>query len=285
MIVHIQETKICNLSQEHSFILIGDDSGSISYLDPQNLQVISSYNMHTGPITCLSSLPNGFIASGGHDKLIKVWKHQQESNPLILQGHKDWINSLAALPDKKLASCSDDGQLKIWNLATQECEASIQSDPKSALHILFIPPRHILVSNNNGSVRYWDMLSHKLSLGSQYHEEAITKALFTINGEILTSSTDHTIIFIDKTERILFKGHSGIVFDILEVAPGIIASCSRDGYIYLWHTPKEITVENNAAPCQQKSSQRKSKPHKIQVAKKKQSRNNTKHQPLNNNKR
>ncbi len=69
-------------------------------------------------IPCIAFSPEGrFLASGSHDKRIRIYDVVARRSAETLQGHKETVTSLAFNPDGRyLASASQDGTIRIWEL-------------------------------------------------------------------------------------------------------------------------------------------------------------------------
>lgn len=63
---------------------------------------------HKPAVLCVLILKNGLFATGGADKVIKVW---DQNGKFIreLREHTDGVRKLIHLPDIGLLSCSNDG--------------------------------------------------------------------------------------------------------------------------------------------------------------------------------
>ena len=74
---------------------------------------------HQDLINSVAFSPNGqFIASGSHDKTIRIWNLADDKEIQKLEGHENWINSVAFSPDGQfIASGSHDKTIRIWNWA------------------------------------------------------------------------------------------------------------------------------------------------------------------------
>ena len=59
------------------------------------------------------------LASGSHDKTIRMWDMETGQLRTILKGHKNRVNSVAFSPDgRTLASGSRDKTIRLWDVET-----------------------------------------------------------------------------------------------------------------------------------------------------------------------
>jgi WD40 repeat protein len=75
---------------------------------------------HQGPVTSIAISPDGqTLASGSHDKTIKLWNLVTGGLSRTLTGHTKFVFSIAINPhEQTLASSSMDETIKLWNLQT-----------------------------------------------------------------------------------------------------------------------------------------------------------------------
>jgi WD40 repeat protein len=102
------------------------------------------------------------LASGGADRIVRVWELGRGGPPRTLFGHTDKITSLAFLADGRLVSGSVDRTVRIWNLATGQSDpfgGNIEGEVRSiaAATSRDAPfPNAILSGTDRGLIDLWD---------------------------------------------------------------------------------------------------------------------------------
>jgi WD40 repeat protein len=78
--------------------------------------------MHPGGVTALAFSPSGkMLATGGPDRIVRLWDVSTGRELRRFVGHKDALTAVVFLRDgSRLASGSKDGGLNLWNVATGE---------------------------------------------------------------------------------------------------------------------------------------------------------------------
>ncbi|KAJ5763114.1 hypothetical protein N7533_001795 [Penicillium manginii] len=101
--------------------------------------------------------PNGELASGSRDKMVRTWDPNTGKCLATLEGHEDTVVSVAWSKSGVLASGSIDGTIKIWDTAMRHCVATLKDGKSKVLSIDWSPGGVLLCSGcENGVIKIWD---------------------------------------------------------------------------------------------------------------------------------
>jgi len=137
----------------------------------------ATWKAHDGGILSLTFAADGkALASGGKDRLIRVWDLETNTEQVVLKGHSGDINALANAPDgKMLASGTPAGALRLW--APPGRESRRINSPRGGLTALAFPDnKTILSADGRNLVILWGVDGarrlHEWPLGSPVHSLA-----------------------------------------------------------------------------------------------------------------
>jgi len=111
---------------------------------------------HEKEINCVCVSPgNELIATGGQDKLGKIWT-KDLSLVSTLRGHKRGIWSAQFNPqDQLLATGSGDAIIKIWTLTEFTCIKQLEGQECSVLSLDWINGNQLVSSGSDGLIKVW----------------------------------------------------------------------------------------------------------------------------------
>ncbi len=126
------------------------------------LQATHSVRGHDKDINTVALSPNdAILASGGQDKLIKLWKSDDLEAIATLRGHKRGVWKVAfSSIDRILCSGSGDRTVRLWSMADYTCLKTLEGHSASVLTVRFVsfrmpPPNTIseadILDNENAS--------------------------------------------------------------------------------------------------------------------------------------
>jgi WD40 repeat protein/predicted Ser/Thr protein kinase len=165
---------------------------------------------HTNAVKTLAFSPHGeFIASGGADKTVRIWKEANGLQVYSLAGHSKMVTAVAWCPDQDV----------------------------------------VVSGGLDWSIRMWDTTTGKelKKLGPTSHTNTVTSLAVSADGETLASgSMDQTVMIWDLRKgvwRRSLKGHTGMVTCVeFRSDNAILASGGADRRVQLWvaDNPKEF---------------------------------------------
>jgi WD40 repeat protein len=184
------------------------------------------------------------LASGGQDKLVKLWDAATGRDLRTLKGHGDWVQAVAFSPDGKLlASGSRDQTIKLWAVATGQELRTLKGHTDAVNAIAFsVDGRVIASGGGDHTIRLWDMTTGRESSTLNGSFGPVLSVSFSPDGRTLASGNLVKAIEIwdlDTGQHLLtLQGHDAGVNSVTFSPDGrTLASGSNDRTAKLWALP------------------------------------------------
>jgi WD40 repeat protein len=107
-------------------------------------------------VFALASLPDGRLASGGADRLIRLWDVDQITQTARLAGHDGSVRAIAPLADGRLASGATDNTVRVWDLSSGKELARFEIDA-AVTAVAELPDGGIAVGDSTGRLHWLKM--------------------------------------------------------------------------------------------------------------------------------
>lgn len=171
----------------------------------RKLEATRTVVAHDQDINTLAIAPGDMmIASGGQDKLIKLWTHELEP-VAVLRGHRRGVWDVQFSPvDKVLASASGDKTIKVWSVSDFSCLKTFEGHSGPVLKTLFLNHGMQLLSCGADSlVKLWVIKTNEcLSSFDEAHSDKIwAMCLSKDESTLLTGGADSLVnVWKDATD-------------------------------------------------------------------------------------
>jgi WD40 repeat protein len=143
--------------------------GTVKLWDLTNWREVATINAHeTGGVDsshefgakAASFSPDGrFLATGGSDKMLKLWELADlTAAPILLEGHSSAITFVAFSPDgTRIITASADKTVRLWDVASQQEVAVLEGHTDDVWMAVFSPGKGdtIASAGADGTVKLW----------------------------------------------------------------------------------------------------------------------------------
>jgi len=162
-------------------------------------------NGHTARIMSLALSSDGrFLASGGHDRTIRIWDVRTDEVVHVFRGHRAAVSALAFRNESyELLSGSYDRSVRLWSVADMAYVESLFGHQSEIHAVDTFAGERAVTCGGDGTVRLWEVA--------------------------------------DETQ-LVFRGHRASIDCCAAVGESHVISGSQDGTIALWNTARKRPV-------------------------------------------
>ena len=197
---------------------------------------ISCYSKeHKGRINVLIKLKDGRLASGGQDKLIKVWDINSKESLMTLEGHKSMIWALNEVSGNKLISGGSDKRALIWDLNEKKLDFELYND-KEITVVLQLKTGKVLVCSENNLCLF--DLDSKKKLTSIEVKTGVWCIRELSDGSVAIGEGNGNIAILEVANDIKvkyeLKGHTKAINSIIQLDNQKLVTCGDENNMILW---------------------------------------------------
>ena len=207
----------------------------LQLLDLKTDTITCFSNEHKGRINVLIRLKDGKIASGGQDKLIKVWDINSKESLMTLEGHTSMIWALNEVAGNKLISGGSDKRALIWDMNEKKLDFELYKDKEITVVLQLKTGKVLICSENNLCLFDLDSKQKLASIEVKTGIWAIrelkdgTVAIGQGNGDI-------SILEVDNDIKIKFvlKGHKRAINSIIQLDNYKVVTSGDENNMIFW---------------------------------------------------
>ena len=165
---------------------------------PKEVRLTRRYDLRGGgvEVPAVAWSPDGeHLASGGADRIVRLWRTRDGAPLASLEGHTKTVTSLVWSPDGRLlVSGSLDGSVRIWWVAYNALLCALEEHESPVWSVAYAPDGESLVSGNAAAVlRIWQVADTRLLQRIGGHTGRIAALAYRHNGKVLASAGDTTV--------------------------------------------------------------------------------------------
>jgi serine/threonine protein kinase len=162
------------------------------------VQIIDAHQNAAQAVAYVTTERGPRLASGGADRMVKLWNLDTLDRVRTYRGHKDYITALAFSPDGKLlASASLDGNIRLWSTGSGRAQRRLYGHRGRVGSLSFAPDGKTLASGGaDGQLRVWDVSRGRTLRTLTGHAGAVNAVSFAPDGARIASAGADGIIRI-----------------------------------------------------------------------------------------
>ena len=246
------------------------------------LSCAGTFEGHDGWVYAAAQISPKHIATGGRDKILKIWNVEDFSNVASCEGHTDTITSCIKLANKDsvisddcmaiLATGSWDSKVCVWKCSESgdalgvECIAELEGHTSYVNCLVELNDSSVASGSHDCSIRVWkiekDSFTCMFTIQQAHSQYVHSLCVYPANGDLISCSFDKTIKLWRKSnegnEETVFeapplecvktlRGHKGPVYSVYALKDGRIASAGHDHTIKVWNV--DVAEAEDMSTC------------------------------------
>ncbi|RFN45007.1 nwd1 protein [Fusarium flagelliforme] len=189
------------------------------------------------------------LASGSHDKMIKIWDAATGTCVQTLKGYSSSVFSVAfSMDGQRLALGSDDNTIKIWDAAIGACMQTVEGHSGSVNSVAFSADSQQLASgSDDNTIKIWDAATGACVQTLEGHSGIVSSLAFLADGQRLALGSHDTVKVWDVATGACvqtLEGHGSSVSSVAFSANSQrLASSSWDKTVKVWDAATGACVQ------------------------------------------
>ncbi|MBI5766416.1 MAG: hypothetical protein HZA93_01370 [Verrucomicrobia bacterium] len=195
-----------------------------------------------------------WIALGGPDKIVKIYRTRSGALEFRLKKHTDWVTALEFSPDGKyLATADRNGGIVVWDADAGQEVFTLPGHRGAVTAISWRDDSEMFVSaGEDGALKLWKAADGSALRSVNAHPGGALAARFAHDGRIVSSGRDNKVVIWDVSGRNLqslaFSGDLPNRVTFTDDGRLVLGS-DWQGKVYVWETKTgKVTGQLDANP-------------------------------------
>lgn len=122
------------------------------------VQVLDAHDNAAQALAYINGPKGPLLATGGADKLVRLWNLDTLDRVRTYRGHKDFVTAIAFSPDgREISAAGLDGTIRIWSSASNRLIRRLYGHRGRVGSLAYTPNGALIVSGGaDGQLRIWD---------------------------------------------------------------------------------------------------------------------------------
>lgn len=192
------------------------------------------------PVTSIAFSPNGYYAAtGGTDRIVRLWQIETGRCICVFQGHQDVITSITFnATGSHILSSSRDRTVRIWDIVTTTYVGGLKGHRGPVQAIVFSPiGRYAVSAGEDKTVRYWDITTGRCLRTFRGHRTPVVSVAFSPDGQmVLSGSQDQVKLWEIETGRCLrtWEKFRSQIASVAYSPDGRLVAAADTSIVVLW---------------------------------------------------
>ncbi|MBM4068867.1 MAG: hypothetical protein FJ271_07965 [Planctomycetes bacterium] len=224
----------------------GSNQGELRWWNVAKKEALTHHYGLSDKVLTVAMGPEGRLAAGGSDGLVRIWDKIQSSEPIVFRGDLMRVQGLAYSPDgDHLATAGGSGRVNIFNSDGGQGFVTLTAKLHAGA-IAFNATGRLLAAAGRGQqavgeVAVWDIEQRKTVASFKEETGAITALAFGKDEFLLAvAGADRNIRLLDVKDPtkapLMLRGHADRILAVaFDAAGDRLASGCDDGSIRLWN--------------------------------------------------
>jgi len=240
-----------NVPQRRRNVPNGTGCNSVAHSD----SYIKTLNGHQGYVISVAFSPDGsMLATGSHDKTVKLWSFPAGECISTFKGHTETVYCVAFSPtDTLLASASHDRTIRLWDWRNKQTSGVLLGHRKPVRACAFSPDGAVLASvGYDCTVRLWSCPDGMPTMTLEGHSAFLRCVAFSPDGTTVASGGDDNTVRLWSTKNGrslgVLRDHKEYVYGVSFSVDGTtLASAGYDNTIQLYNWKSKTRIRSVAA--------------------------------------